>query len=122
MQDDDEINAGSNLNRMRSEQKRAGLPLEPIANNGAFDPPSSTKPYADLLLFCRDGPKREGETVRPRPSSVDGPKHVGQFQRGAAGPWCAEGIQDGISCQRPFCRRRRSVARPPRELIRWKNP
>lgn len=90
-------------------EDRSELSFQPVSLHGARKPAPRAQSHPCLLLTVRQRANRQRRAARPPPSSVHGVERAGQ-------------LQAGMSCQRPLRRRRLSVLRPPRELIRWRNP
>ena len=88
------------------------LPLQPVAPHGVSNPPWGAQ--AEPTLGKPGGQNTDGEAgaLGPAPPT----RHV--TERGGALKW----LDQGMSCQRPFCRRRAKTARPPRVLMRLRKP
>ena len=124
MQDDYDVESWSQREAFR-EDDGSELALEPVALHGPLEPAARPDPHTSPYLIR---PKRaDGNQAASRPPSpsVYGPERLRECERRRG--WYGVGAlarcaQAGISCQRPFCRRRLSVLRPARVLIRWRNP
>jgi len=104
---------------------RPQLAFEPVANNRSFQPPTRAKPYTTFGLPIRHNPEGQRRTVYPASSSVDVAEGFSELKpcRGRSGLFDrANPPYAGMSCHRPLRRRRPSVLRPPRELMRLRKP
>ena len=123
MNDDNQINPCPERSCVGTED-RPELPFQAISHDSALE--ASPRPQADpgLPLVVRERSDGERRPFCPRPSSIDGVNGVCPFQAGRVGGRRGDGgaSQEGISCQRPFRRRRLSTLPPPLELIRLRNP
>ena len=108
MNDDDEIQPVPELKPVRR-QDRPELPLEPIAPRRPFQSAARAQPHADPVPIVGQRADRQRQPPGPPSPSID---------RGE----CLGPLQAGMSCQRPFRRRRLSVLRPPSDRMRWRNP
>lgn len=85
------------------------LPLESIPHDSAFKPSSRSESDTRHPVDVRNGADRQPRASCPASPSV----------HGVEGPGA---LQAGMSCRRPFRRRRWSVLRPPRERMRRRKP
>lgn len=85
------------------------LALQSITHDGALQPSSGPQPNARDLVDVASGANREPRASCPASPSVHGVEDPGA-------------LQAGMSCRRPFRRRRWSVLRPPRERMRRRKP
>lgn len=98
----------------------AKQPFDAIACRRAFHASLSSKPNArgrKLIWQDADGEQRG---TRPRAPSLDGQESFRESEPFTQ--MCCCRAQAGISCQRPFRRRRRRTSRPARVLIRTRKP
>ena len=89
------------------------LSLEPIAHHRAPQAATGSQPDPNLVLGVWVRADGQGHSARPSSPSVDRVEDLGVLEGDN---------QTGMSCQRPFRRRRLSTLRPPRVLMRWRNP
>ena len=104
---------------------RSQLPFEAVANDRPFQASSGSKADARGGLVVCQHPNGEQRSVYPTSPSVDVAECLGELQpcRGRTGALDEpDSPYAGMSCRRPFRRRRLSALRPPRELMRRRNP
>ena len=102
------------------ENQVAELPFQPVPYHSPLQPSTGPEPHARHGLLVGERADGELQPLRPVSSTGHGTKGVRTLERDELG---GSGVrQAGMSCQRPFCRRRLSVRLPPRVLMRWRNP
>ena len=117
--DDDHIQSGSQRESLIEDQI-ADLPFEPVADHGPFHAAASPKPNPRNVLAIRQHTDGKLHAFGPSSSSIHGLKGVRALEGDE--PGIPRLCQAGMSCQRPFRRRRLSVRLPPRVLIRLRKP
>ena len=121
MHDDHDVDPGVPGNLAGSDQA-AQLAFQPVPDDRASHAAPGPEPKPADGLVVGDRPHGEMDALCPAPAPVDRAEDLGQLQPGNRGGGTSVSRQAGISCQRPFRRRRLSVRRPPRVLIRRRKP
>ena len=101
---------------------RSELAFQPVPDHRAFESAPGPQSHPRSPLAVRQHTNRQGGPSGPSASSVDRAERFGELKPRWNGRRLGGNAQAGMSCQRPFRRRRLSVLRPPRVLIRWRNP